>query len=584
MTFKELGLKEDLLRGIEKLGYENPTPIQEKAIPAVISGMTDMVGLAQTGTGKTAAFGLPLLNLVHLAERTTQGIVICPTRELCLQITKDLKNFSSEMKGMHVVPVYGGARIDLQIKDLKKGAHIIVATPGRLMDLLKRKAVKLDHIEYVVLDEADEMFNMGFKEDIEAILEYTPPTKFTWLFSATMPKPVARIASTFMSDPVEVTVGSKNSSASTITHQYHLIHDKNRYLALKRVMDFNPDIYGIVFCQTRSQTRDVADRLIKDGYNADALHGDLSQDQRDYVMRKFRSKSLQVLVATDVAARGIDVDSITHVIHFRLPDDVENYTHRSGRTGRAGREGNSVALVCKPEFYRIKEIEKIIQKEIELHKLPTGQQVCEKQLEKLISNIKETKVNDKFIEPFEETLLEAFDEVDKVDLVKKFVSVEFNRFLQFYNSTGDLDVDPADIRKRGERNSNGGRRPNDEGFKRIFLNVGSKQLNGKGDLINLICKTSDITGKSIGRIDLKDTFSFFQVEEDLAGGVISSLTNSELKGLRLRAEESMDKDTGRSGGRSGGGSRSGGRGRGGKSFSSGGGSKSKFNRRGDRHH
>lgn len=557
MTFTELGLKEEILSALSDLGFEVPTPIQQQAIPAIIAGENDLVGLAQTGTGKTAAFGLPLLNLCNISQKNVQGLILCPTRELCVQIAKDLDGFSTHLKGLKVVPIYGGASIDRQAKAIKGGAQIVVATPGRLVDMIKRRLIDLSSVRYAVLDEADEMLNMGFKEDLDDILAQTPKEKHTWLFSATMPKLVASIAKTFMSNPIEVTVGNKNSSASTIEHSYYYIHERNRYEALKRVLDVNPDIYGIIFCQTRNHTRDVADKLITDGYNADALHGDLSQDQRDYVMNKFRNKTLQVLVATDVAARGIDVDSITHVIHYQLPDDVENYTHRSGRTGRAGKEGLSIALVNRTFKHKLREIEKIINKEIVYKKLPTGEDICDVQLQALVNQVVETPVNEKAIAKYDEILASSFASLTKEEVIKKFVSQGFERFMNYYANARDINQPLDGGSDRGRESARGDR---DKGKKRYFVNIGRNGGMDPGSLIRLICDNTSASGNDIGRIDLKDEFSFFQVNEKYAADVMSNINGLDYRGDLLSVEESKDQSPEkRERGRSGGGGRERGR-------------------------
>jgi ATP-dependent RNA helicase DeaD len=562
MTFTELGLKEEILTALSDLGFEVPTPIQQQAIPAIISGDTDLVGLAQTGTGKTAAFGLPLLSLCDPQDKNVQSLVLCPTRELCVQIAKDLDSFSTHLKGVRVVPIYGGSSIERQVKQIKGGAQIVVATPGRLVDMIKRRMIDLSNVRFAILDEADEMLNMGFKEDLDFILSKTPDTKNTWLFSATMPKQVAYIAKTFMNNPVEVTVGSKNSSASTIEHSYHFIHERNRYDALKRVLDVNPDIYGIIFCQTRNHTRDVADKLITDGYNADALHGDLSQDQRDYVMNKFRNKTLQVLVATDVAARGIDVDSITHVIHYQLPDDVENYTHRSGRTGRAGKEGKSIALVNRTFRHKLREIEKIINKPIEYKKIPEGADICDVQLKAMVNQVVETPVNEEAISRYDDILAQAFASLTKEDVIKKFVSQNFERFMSYYANARDINQ-PLDGKDGGgrERGRDSGRN-RDEGFKRFFVNIGRDGGMDPGSLIRLICDNTSASGNDIGRIDLKSEFSFFQIKEEYVSDVMQGIQGMEYRGERLNVEESKDQapeKRERSGGRDRGGRSGGGR-------------------------
>lgn len=571
MTFQDLGLKKEVLTAVEALGFETPSEIQQKAIPQLLTGFTDFVGLAQTGTGKTAAFGLPLAHLCNFNEKTTQAVIICPTRELCLQISKDLKTYTSKLIGSKVVAVYGGASIDTQWRELKRGAHIIVATPGRLIDFLGKKAIDLSTVQYVVLDEADEMLNMGFKDDIDEILEFTPHSKKTWLFSATMPKQVATIAKKFMDDPFEVTVGRKNESASTISHQQVSMVDRNRYFALKRLLDVNPNIYGIIFCNTRHHTREVAEKLMKDGYSADALHGDLSQAQRDVVMKKFRGKTLQMLVATDVAARGIDVDKLTHVIHYQLPDDIENYTHRSGRTGRAGREGISISLVSPRDQSRIRSIERIIKKDIELIQIPTGEEVCKVQLLSLINKVKETEVDHKTMDSYLPNVLEALEGLSKEEIVAKFVSTEFNRFLSYYKNSSDLNQDPSKAPARG------GRDQDNADYQRFFINVGSLDDLDKGGLLRFICDSTGVAGGSVGRIDVKDKFSFFEVHKDQATGLVGKFEGSEHNGRGVRAEET-DKSPGGGGGRDRGGRSGGGGGRerGGRSGGSGGGERNRY--------
>ena len=421
MTFEELGLREEVLKSLKELGFEAPTPIQEQAIPHLMKDDCDFVGLAQTGTGKTAAFGLPLINAIDPKSNRPQGLIICPTRELCLQITKDLEVFSKYLK-CNVVSVYGGADIRRQMTQIKKGVSVIVATPGRLLDLIKRKAVQLSDVQHVVLDEADEMLNMGFKEDIDDILETTPDSKSVWLFSATMPKDVARIAQTYMTDPLEVSIGHKNQTNENIEHIYYVVKERDRYEAVKRLIDFHPKIYGLIFCRTKHETGTVAEKLAREGYNAEPLHGDLTQPMRDRVMARFRSKELQILVATDVAARGIDVDDITHVINYNLPDDNENYTHRSGRTARAGKKGQSLVLITPKESFKIKSIEKQMRTEFAQGQIPNAEEICEIQLMKLIQNTIDINVKEKDIEKFMPQILASFETMDKTEIIKKFVS------------------------------------------------------------------------------------------------------------------------------------------------------------------
>lgn len=550
MTFEALGLREEVLQAILPLGFEKPTPIQEKAIPSLIESHRDLVGLAQTGTGKTAAFGLPMAHLINFSNPVVQGLVLCPTRELCLQIADDLKKYTQELPGARLTAVYGGSSIDKQIKDIRKGAHIIIATPGRLIDLIKRGKVDLNQVDIAVLDEADEMLNMGFKEDIDFILSHTPPTKRTWLFSATMPKGVAAIAKNFMEDPLEITVGNKNSSASTITHKYISINGRNRYLALKRLLDFYPSIYGIVFCNTRHHTREVAEKLSRDGYSAEALHGDLSQAERDSVMVKFRDKSVQILVATDVAARGIDVDEITHVIHYMLPDDVENYTHRSGRTGRAGREGESIVILDSRDVNRLRDVERIMKKEIALFNIPSGEDIVQKQIESYVSELKEAPYDFEAIDPYITQIYQELEGLEKEELITKIISKEFGRLFKYYQNVHDLNVTP---RKPGGKFADKTARSNGQ-YQRIFVNVGHMDGVDKGALLRLVCSAANIPGSSVGRIDLKQQFSFVDVEKQHASMVVDQVTGAELDGRTVRAELSDD-PAGGGGGRSGGGGR-----------------------------
>ena len=479
-SFNELGVGEKALKAIAELGFEQPTPIQEQAIPVLISDEKDFVGLAQTGTGKTAAFGLPLIELVDFLKPITQALVLAPTRELCMQISKDMLSYSKYHPTANIVPVYGGASIDTQIRQIKRGAQIIVATPGRLIDLIGRRAIKLETIRYVVLDEADEMLNMGFQEDIDEILSHTPKNKKVWLFSATMPAEVRSIASNYMTNPFELTVGRKNESAVNIEHHYYVVHERDRYASLKRILDAEPEIFGIIFCRTKLDTQRIAENLIKDGYNADALHGDLSQQQRDKVMGHYRGRTLQMLVATDVAARGIDVNDVTHVIHYNLPDEAENYTHRSGRTARAGKSGISVALVNTRELDKIRQIEKKINKKFHLSKIPTAVDVCEQQLMKLMKKIHSVEVNEKGIAKYLPSIYEELQDLEKDDLIKRMVSIEFNRFLDYYRNAPDLNVDIAH-KGRSASNSNG------ESYRsnapRMFINLGSVDGFDRGNMM-----------------------------------------------------------------------------------------------------
>jgi ATP-dependent RNA helicase DeaD len=529
-SFEALGLSGQILTAISKLGFEKPTPVQSQAIPILLEGNQDIVALAQTGTGKTAAFGLPLVELVDESDRRTQALVLAPTRELCLQIATDFDNFSRSVKGLNIVPVYGGASIAEQIRRIKKGAHIVVATPGRLMDLLERKVVNLHDIRFVILDEADEMLNMGFKDDIDHILSHTSDEKNVWLFSATMPKEVRRIASTYMNNPMEITVGEKNQSNQNIEHQYMVIDEKDRYAALKRVVDYNLDIFGVIFCRTKMDTQRVAEHLIKDGYNADSLHGDLTQQQRDRVMKAFKGKALQLLVATDVAARGIDVSNITHVIHMNLPDEIEFYTHRSGRTARAGKKGISIALITRKEVVKIRQIEKAIQSKFEAKQVPTGEEVCEKRVVNIVHRLREVNLNEKEISGFLPAVYAELQDLSKEEIIKRFTALEFNHFLDYYRDAPDLNrTEKAD---RGERDRADRYVTGD----RLFINLGKMDGLDASKLLSLICDRSNVSRKAIGRIDLKGAYSFFEVDKNNTGVVRERLHGFEYKGRVVRIE------------------------------------------------
>ena len=542
-----MGLSPNLLKGVEELGFKIPTPIQEEIIPIFLERENDIVGLAQTGTGKTAAFGLPIIEQIDIPNKSVQALILSPTRELCIQISKDLKNYSKYIKGLQVVPVYGGASIDTQIRALKKGAHIIVATPGRMLDLINRKVAKIGNVRTVVLDEADEMLNMGFRDDLDSILEKTPAIKRTLLFSATMPKEVARIAKNYMNNPVEITVGTQNAGAENIRHIYYQVHAHNRYLALKRIADINPDIYGIVFCRTRRETKDVADKLIKDGYNADAIHGDLSQSQRDQVMKRFREKSLQMLVATDVAARGIDVDDISHIINYNLPDDNEVYTHRSGRTGRAGKSGTSIAIVNYREKSKIPQIEKNIRKNFERLPVPGGAEICQKQLFKLIDRMEKVEVDEAQIAPFMDTVNKKLEWLSKEQIIKHFLSLEFNRFLEYYKNAPDLNEKsenkPDKRDRRDKPDKRNGRSFSDRhgrrgksGNTRFFINIGKKDGVIPVNIIGMINDNTKDRDINIGTIDIKDSFSFFEVGEKYTAKILTSFQESKFKGRRVRVD------------------------------------------------
>ncbi|WP_435578774.1 DEAD/DEAH box helicase [Gilvibacter sp.] len=527
-AFEALGLSAPLLQATADMGFEKPTEVQAKAIPLLLESETDLVALAQTGTGKTAAFGFPLIQKINVKSRNTQGLIIAPTRELCLQITHELRSYSQHVKGLHIVAVYGGASVQGQAKDLKNGAQIIVATPGRMKDLIGRGVAVIKNVEYCVLDEADEMLNMGFYEDIKEILSHTPEDKSTWLFSATMPKEVAAIAKKFMYDPQEITVGNKNSGAQRVDHEYYLISARDRYLALKRLADANPNIFSVVFCRTKRDTQKVAEMLIEDGYNAAALHGDLSQNQRDLVMKSFRTKQIQMLVATDVAARGIDVDDITHVINYQLPDEIETYTHRSGRTGRAGKSGISMVLVSKSEIRKIKAIEKIIQKEFKAKSLPTGMEICEIQLLHLAEKIEQTDVN-LDIEPYVPAIMESLGKFDQETLIKKIFSVEFSRFFNYYKNAKELNVPEVGNVSAGGNST------------RFFINVGAKDDFSWMTLKDFLKDLLQIKDDGLFKVDVKGSFSFFNVEEPHVKRVLETFEDFTLDGRRIVVEATTEK-------------------------------------------
>ncbi|CAM1364842.1 DEAD/DEAH box helicase [Tenacibaculum litoreum] len=505
-TFLDLGLQEPINKALTDLGYEKPTVIQEKAIPQIISSKEDLKAFAQTGTGKTAAFSLPIIELIDQTNVSTQAIILSPTRELAVQIGKNIEDFSKYLPNLKVATVYGGANIDEQIRKLKKGVQIVVGTPGRTVDLIKRRALKLGNVQWLVLDEADEMLNMGFKDELDQVLEATPDSKQTLLFSATFPREVEAIAKNYMTNPVEITSGQKNQGSDNVSHEYYLVNEKTRYPALKRVADLNPDIYGIVFCRTRRETQEVANNLIRDGYNADSLHGDLSQAQRDSVMEKFRKKNIQILVATDVAARGLDVNNLTHVINHKLPDQIENYNHRSGRTGRAGNKGISIALVSKKEQGRLRPIERIIKKQFVHTPIPSGKEICQNQLLHLIDKVHNTEVNTEQIEGFLPSIYEKLEDLSREELVQKFVSLEFNTFLSYYENAPDLNNLSSKENSRGRSSS--------ENMTRFFINLGRKDRLNPAKLIGLINDQNIGDKIEIGAIDILDTFSFFEIDKN----------------------------------------------------------------------
>jgi ATP-dependent RNA helicase DeaD len=539
-AFKALGLEEHLLKAIADMGFETPSEVQEKAIPILLDRETDMVSLAQTGTGKTAAFGFPMLQKIDVNSRTTQGLILSPTRELCLQITNEMVAYGKYMPGLNVTAIYGGASITDQARQIKKGSQIIVATPGRMKDMIGRGLVDISKIEYCVLDEADEMLNMGFYEDITEILSHSPKDKSTWLFSATMPKEVSTIAKKFMHTPVEITVGTKNVGSDQVTHEYYLVNARDRYNALKRLADANPEIFSVIFCRTKRDTQKVAEQLIEDGYNAAAIHGDLSQSQRDTVMKSFRNRQIQMLVATDVAARGIDVDDITHVINYQLPDEIETYTHRSGRTGRAGKTGISMVIVSKSEVRKIFTIEKMIQKKFVSKEIPSGMEICEVQMFHLANNIKDTKINPE-INPYLPNINEVLADFSKEDLIKKVFSVEFTRFLNYYKNSKDLNLS-------GDRNFS------DEASKdstRYFVNIGNKDDFDWMSLKDFLRDLLQLGKDDVYKVDVKDSFSFFNTDTKHQELVMGIFKDFKLDGRQINIE--ISKDTGRGGRSSGGG-------------------------------
>ena len=517
-TFLELGLKEPINKALIDLGYEKPTVIQNKAIPQIISSTDDLKAFAQTGTGKTAAFSLPILELANVSNNNTQAIILSPTRELAVQIGNNIREFAKYIPKMKIVTVYGGANIDEQIRGLKKGAHIVVGTPGRTVDLINRRALKLGNIQWLVLDEADEMLNMGFKDELDKVLETTPETKQTLLFSATFPKEVESIAKNYMIKPVEITSGQKNTGSDDVSHEYYLVSERTRYQILKRIADVNPDIYAIIFCRTRRETQEIADNLIKDGYNADALHGDLSQAQRDSVMGKFRKNTIQLLVATDVAARGLDVNDLTHVINHKLPDQIENYTHRSGRTGRAGKTGISIVLINNKEKGRIGAIERIIKQKFVHARVPGGKEICQNQLMHLIDKVTTTEVNKSEIENFLPSIYEKLDGLTREELIQKFVSLEFNSFLSYYENAIDLNNLSTKDRTRGGSNKN---------MTRFFINIGRKDKLNPARLIGLINDQKITDDLEIGAIDILDTFSFFEIDKKFEEQTLNAFSSNQ---------------------------------------------------------
>lgn len=552
-TFEELGVSLEIRKAIEEMGYENPMPVQEEVIPYLLGNGNDVVALAQTGTGKTAAFGLPLIQKIDVTRRVPQALILCPTRELCLQIAGDLTDYSKYITDLKILPVYGGSSIDSQIRSLKQGVHIIVATPGRLIDLMERKVANLATVRDVVMDEADEMLNMGFTDSINAILEKVPQDRNTLMFSATMSPEISRIAKTYLHDAKEITIGTKNEGSKNVNHIAYIIHAKDKYLALKRVVDFYPQIYGIIFCRTRKETQEIADKLIQDGYNADSLHGELSQAQRDLVMQKFRQRHLQLLVATDVAARGLDVNDLTHVINYGLPDDTESYTHRSGRTGRAGKTGISIAIINLREKGKMREIERIIKKQFTVGQLPSGKEICEQQLIKVIDEIEKVKVNEEEIEAFLPGIYRKFEWLSKEDLIKRVVSMEFNRFLEYYKNAPEIEQpknsdkkgEPKERKERGTDKEKSSRKA-EKGYTRLFLNLGKTDGFYANQIIELINRNLKKERIQVGRIDLMQNFSFFEIIEAQAPMVIKALNKVVLNGGRKVIVEVAGENNGKS--------------------------------------
>ncbi|MGB3007491.1 MAG: DEAD/DEAH box helicase [Chitinophagaceae bacterium] len=551
VTFEDLGIEEGLLQSINALGFTQPTPIQEKAIPVLLQGSKDFIGLAQTGTGKTAAFGFPLLQLINKEDRFPQALIVCPTRELCLQITSDLEKFKNKKANVSVTAVYGGTSITMQIRDLRKGSHIIVATPGRLIDLIERKAINLEKIHYVVLDEADEMLNMGFKEDIEFILKNTPNRQSIWLFSATMPSEIRQVSKKYMTMPFEITIGKTNEGAANIDHQYYATQHHNRYEVLKRIIDFNPGIFGIVFARTKADTQDIAEKLTREGYDIDAIHGDLTQQQRDKVMGLFRDRSVKLLVATDVAARGIDVAGITHVINYELPDDVEVYTHRSGRTGRAGNSGVSVSIVTPKETYRLRQIERLVNTRVHKMDIPSGKDVCRKQFFSFIDKMLQADISHGQYETYLPMLREKFGEIEKEEILQRVAALEFDRFLKYYENAADLNM-RGDDRRTGDKRSDRFERPpardrdrdtkvtsfsGGGNYQRLFVNLGTKDGFYKASFLQFILDMSDLKKEVLGKIDMKEMTSWIEIEPSAGKKMIKAMDGKNYRGRKIRMND-----------------------------------------------
>lgn len=548
ITFEALGVEEGLLQSIKLLGFNQPTPIQEKAIPVLLQGTKDFIGLAQTGTGKTAAFGLPLLQLINKDDRFPQALIICPTRELCLQITSDLTTFKKNYGHIAVTAVYGGTSISLQIRDLKKGTHIVVATPGRLIDLIERKAINLERINYVVLDEADEMLNMGFKDDIEFILKNTPNRQSIWLFSATMPVEIRQVSKRYMKQPFEITIGKMNAGADNIDHQYYATQHSNRYETLKRIIDFNPGIYGIVFTRTKLDAQAISEQLTREGYDIEAIHGDLTQQQRDKVMGLFRDKSIQLLIATDVAARGIDVQGITHIINYELPDDTEVYTHRSGRTGRAGNSGISISIVTPKEIYKLRQIERLLNARVHKMDIPSGKDVCRKQFFHFIDKMLQADISHGQYETYLPALKEKFADTDKEEILQRVAALEFDRFLKYYENAADLNMRGMEERRGDRRERIERATPRDRdtkgrsfggngNYQRLFVNLGTKDGFYKASFLQFILDMSDLKKEVLGRIDMKEMTSWIEIEPSAGKKMIKAIDGKNYRGRKIRMND-----------------------------------------------
>jgi len=546
-TFEELGVAPEILRAIQEMGYENPMPVQEEVIPFLLGEMNDVIALAQTGTGKTAAYGIPVIQCIDIRKKQPQALILCPTRELCLQIAGDLQDYSKYVNDLKVLPVYGGSSIESQINALKRGVHIIVATPGRLIDLIGRNTVRMDEVGNVILDEADEMLNMGFSDSINEILAEVPTTRNMLLFSATMPAEIAKITKKYMKQPKEIVIGNKNESNENVKHQFYTVQAKDKYLALKRIADYYPSIYGIIFCRTRKETQEIADHLIEDGYSADSLHGELSQAQRDSVMQKFRIRNIQLLVATDVAARGLDVDDLTHIIHYGLPDEAEQYNHRSGRTGRAGKTGTSIAIIHIKEKGKIRQIEKGIGKKFEERNIPEGKAICEKQLIYWVDKLEKVKVEEEQITEFLPSVFRKLEWLDKEDLLKRLISLEFNRLMEYYRNASEIRTPDAysseGRREEGREGRDRAPRRTQTGFTRLFINIGKVDGIFPNSLIEIL--NHNVRGRvGLGKIDLLQNFSFFEVESSEAEKVISSMNKAEFLGRRISVEIAQEKQGG----------------------------------------